>query len=38
MSGGAKPSLEELERRGEVRRLGEDAWELTEAGRDKVEQ
>jgi Mn-dependent DtxR family transcriptional regulator len=37
MSGGAKPSLEELERRGHVRRLGDDAWELTDAGREKAE-
>ena len=38
MSGGATPTLEELERRGDVRRVGEDAWELTDAGRAKVER
>ena len=38
MSGGARPSLDELERRGDVRRLGDDAWELTEAGRKKAER
>lgn len=37
MSGGARASLEELERRGDVRRLGEDEWALTEAGRAKAE-
>src|ERR671913_844291 len=31
MSGGARSSLEELERRGHVRRLGADEWQLTEA-------
>jgi manganese/zinc/iron transport system permease protein len=38
MSGGALPTLEELERRGQVRRLGEDEWALTEAGRREVER
>ena len=38
MSGGALPSLRELERRGQVRRLGEDAWALTEAGREAAER
>jgi hypothetical protein len=33
MSGGTRASLEELERRGDVRRLGEDEWQLTESGR-----
>lgn len=37
MSGGALPSLRELERRGLVRRLGDDAWALTESGRARVE-
>ena len=38
MSGGARSSLEELERRGDVRRLAEDSWQLTEAGRERAEQ
>ena len=38
MSGGALPSLLELERRGEVRRLGEDEWALTDAGRLEAER
>jgi manganese/zinc/iron transport system permease protein len=38
MSGGTTASLEELERRGDVRRLGEDEWQLTDAGRGKVEE
>jgi manganese/zinc/iron transport system permease protein len=38
MSGGALPSLQELERRGQVRRLGDDAWELTDAGREAAER
>ena len=38
MSGGTRSSLEELERRGDVRRLAEDSWQLTEAGRDRAEQ
>ncbi|MBA2384772.1 MAG: metal ABC transporter permease [Actinobacteria bacterium] len=37
MSGGALRTLRELERRGLVRRLGEDAWALTDAGRARVE-
>jgi manganese/zinc/iron transport system permease protein len=37
MSGGTKASLEELERRGDVRRLGEDEWQLTERGRARAE-
>lgn len=37
MSGGALPSLQELERRGLVRRLGDDAWALTEPGRARAE-
>jgi manganese/zinc/iron transport system permease protein len=37
MSGGTRASLEELERRGDVRRLGEDEWALTEAGRRRVQ-
>jgi manganese/zinc/iron transport system permease protein len=38
MSGGAEPTLRELERRGLVRELEEDAWALTEAGRAQTEQ
>jgi manganese/zinc/iron transport system permease protein len=38
MSGGTTASLEELERRGDVRRLGEDEWQLTDTGRGKVEE
>ena len=38
MSGGARSSLEELERRGHVRRLGADEWQLTEAGRQRASQ
>ena len=37
MSGGAEPTLRELERRGLVRRLGEDAWALTDSGRARFE-
>ena len=37
MSGGTQASLEELERRGDVRRLGEDEWQLTDAGRERAE-
>jgi manganese/zinc/iron transport system permease protein len=37
MSGGANASLEELERQGAVRRVGDDAWQLTDAGRERVE-
>jgi manganese/zinc/iron transport system permease protein len=37
MSGGTRASLEELERRGDVRRLGEDEWQLTDAGRKRAE-
>jgi manganese/zinc/iron transport system permease protein len=37
MSGGTRSSLEELERRGDVRRLGADEWRLTDVGRRKVE-
>jgi hypothetical protein len=37
MSGGTLPSLLELERRGQVRRLGVDEWALTEAGRKAAE-
>jgi hypothetical protein len=37
MSGGTKASLEELERRGDVRRLGEDEWALTDEGRTRAE-
>ena len=33
MSGGAEASLRELEGRGLVKRLGDDAWALTDAGR-----
>ena len=33
MSGGAEASLRELEDRGLVKRLGDDAWALTDAGR-----
>jgi manganese/zinc/iron transport system permease protein len=33
MSGGAEPTLRELERRGLVRKLGADEWALTEQGR-----
>jgi manganese/zinc/iron transport system permease protein len=33
MSGGTKSSLEVLERQGDVRRLGEDEWVLTDQGR-----
>src|SRR5918995_1439729 len=36
MSGGTTSSLEELERRGHVRRLGEDSWQLTDAGRERA--
>jgi manganese/zinc/iron transport system permease protein len=36
MSGGTRASLEELERRGDVRRLGEDEWQLTDAGRERA--
>ena len=38
MSGGARSSLEELERRGHVRRLGADEWQLTDAGRERASQ
>jgi len=38
MSGGAEPTLRELERRGLVRELGEDAWALTDAGRTAAER
>ena len=38
MSGGAHASLEELERRGHVRRLGDDEWALTEAGREEAKR
>jgi manganese/zinc/iron transport system permease protein len=38
MSGGALSSLEELERRGQVKRLGDDAWELTAAGRELAQR
>jgi hypothetical protein len=38
MSGGALPSLEELERRGHVARLGEDEWALTDHGREVAER
>jgi manganese/zinc/iron transport system permease protein len=38
MSGGAGSSLEELERRGQVRRLAEDSWQLTDAGREEAEE
>jgi manganese/zinc/iron transport system permease protein len=34
MSGGALSSLQELERRGQVERLGEDEWALTARGRE----
>jgi manganese/zinc/iron transport system permease protein len=37
MSGGTRASLEELERRGEVHRLGEDEWALTDEGRRRAE-
>ncbi len=37
MSGGTLPSLLELERRGQVRRLGVDEWALTDAGRKAAE-
>ena len=37
MSGGTRASLEELERRGDVRRLGEDEWALTDEGRTRAE-
>jgi hypothetical protein len=37
MSGGANASLEELERQGAVRRVGDDAWQLTDAGRERIE-
>lgn len=37
MSGGAEPSLRELERRGWARRVG-DGWALTERGRDEAER
>jgi hypothetical protein len=37
MSGGTKASLEELERRGDVLRLGEDEWKLTDRGRERAE-
>lgn len=37
MSGGTKASLEELERRGDVLRLGEDEWKLTDSGRARAE-
>jgi hypothetical protein len=36
MSGGALSSLEELERRGQVKRLAEDEWALTDEGRDEA--
>jgi manganese/zinc/iron transport system permease protein len=38
MSGGALPSLEELERRGQVRRLDGDEWALTDEGRRQVDE
>jgi manganese/zinc/iron transport system permease protein len=38
MSGGARSSLDELERRGHVRRLAEDSWQLTDAGRKRAEE
>lgn len=38
MSGGAETSLEELERQGLVRRLGKDAWVLTDRGREEAER
>jgi manganese/zinc/iron transport system permease protein len=37
MSGGALSSLQELERRGQVERLGADEWALTEQGREVAE-
>jgi Mn-dependent DtxR family transcriptional regulator len=33
MSGGALTTLQALEQRGLVKRLGDDAWALTDAGR-----
>ena len=36
--GGVRRSLEELERRGLVRRLDDDTWTLTSAGRDEAER
>jgi manganese/zinc/iron transport system permease protein len=38
MSGGAEPTLRELERRGLVRELAHDAWALTDAGRAEAER
>ena len=38
MSGGAQASLEELERQGAVARVGDDAWQLTDAGRERAER
>jgi hypothetical protein len=37
MSGGAEPSLRELERRGWARRVGDD-WALTDAGREEADR
>jgi manganese/zinc/iron transport system permease protein len=38
MSGGAEPTLRELERRGLVRELASDAWALTDTGRAEAER